>query len=409
MLPGALVALHHVIQMSRPRFGYGSDVGGRRTPWIIGGMLVLALGGIAASIGTALMGVDVTWGTIVALLGFVMIGLGVGAGGTSLLVLLAKRVEPGRRAAAATIVWVMMIAGFAVTAGLAGQFLDPFSPQRLVAVTSVVALIAVLITVTAIHNLERRTEPVKDPAAGDNAPKPAFREALAEVWREQEARRFTVFVFVSMLAYSAQDLILEPFAGLVFDMTPGESTQLAGIQHGGVLLGMLIVAITGTLLRRSRHNVLRYWTVGGCLASAVALFAIAFGGFVGPAWPLNLSVFSLGVANGAFAVAAIGSMMALAGHGRAQREGLRMGLWGAAQAIAFGLGGFLGTVAVDAAKVFYAEPEVAYAIVFCAEASLFILAAVLALSVQTPRMSKAGKDMAMFGDADLVELVEGRS
>lgn len=86
-----------------------------------------------------------------------------------------------------------------------------------------------------------------------------------------------------------------------------------------------------------------------------------------------------------------------------------MGLWGAAQAIAFGLGGFLGTVAVDAAKVFYAEPEVAYAIVFCAEASLFILAAVLALSVQTPRMSKAGKDMAMFGDADLVELVEGRS
>ena len=409
MLPGALVALHHVIQMSRPRFGYGSDVGGRRTPWIIGGMLVLALGGIAASVGTALMGVDVTWGTLVALLGFVMIGLGVGAGGTSLLVLLAKRVEPGRRAAAATIVWVMMIAGFAVTAGLAGQFLDPFSPQRLVVVTSVVALIAVLITVTAIRNLERRTEPVKDSTAPDNAPKPAFREALAEVWQEREARRFTIFVFVSMLAYSAQDLILEPFAGLVFDMTPGESTQLAGIQHGGVLLGMLIVAVTGTLLRRSRHNVLRYWTVGGCLASAVALFAIAFGGFVGPTWPLNASVFSLGVANGAFAVAAIGSMMALAGHGRAQREGLRMGLWGAAQAIAFGLGGFLGTVAVDTARVFYGEPEVAYAIVFCAEASLFIVAAVLALSVQAPRISKAGKDMAMFGDADLVELVEGRS
>ena len=38
MLPGALVALHHVIQMTRPRLGYGSDVGGRRTPWIIGGM-----------------------------------------------------------------------------------------------------------------------------------------------------------------------------------------------------------------------------------------------------------------------------------------------------------------------------------------------------------------------------------
>jgi MFS transporter, BCD family, chlorophyll transporter len=37
-----------------------------------------------------------------------------------------------------------------------------------------------------------------------------------------------------------------------------------------------------------------------------------------------------------FAVAAIGSMMALAGEGRGRREGTRMGLWGAAQAIAAG-------------------------------------------------------------------------
>ncbi len=34
-----------------------------------------------------------------------------------------------------------------------------------------------------------------------------------------------------MLAYSAQELILEPFAGLVFAMTPGQSTQLSGVQQ----------------------------------------------------------------------------------------------------------------------------------------------------------------------------------
>jgi BCD family chlorophyll transporter-like MFS transporter len=409
MLPGALVALHHAIQMSRPRFGYGSDVGGRRTPWIIGGMLVLALGGITASIGTALMGADVVWGTVVALLGFVMIGLGVGACGTSLLVFLAKRVDAGRRAAAATIVWVMMIVGFAVTAGTAGHFLDPFSPERLVAVTSVVALIAVMVTVMAMRNLEgRATEQMpRDPSVA--AQKPPFRTALAEVWREQEARRFTIFVFVSMLAYSAQDLILEPFAGLVFDMTPGESTQLAGVQHGGVLLGMLIVAVTGTLLKRGRSNALRNWTVGGCLASSIALFLIAFGGFMAPHWPLKASVFALGVANGAFAVAAIGSMMALAGHGRERREGLRMGLWGAAQAIAFGLGGFLGTVAVDLAKFFIGTPQVAYGMVFCIEACLFVAAALLALTVRPPeRVEHAREEQGLFGDAGLVELAEGR-
>ena len=30
VLPGALVALHYAVQLSRPRFGYGSDRGGRR-------------------------------------------------------------------------------------------------------------------------------------------------------------------------------------------------------------------------------------------------------------------------------------------------------------------------------------------------------------------------------------------
>jgi BCD family chlorophyll transporter-like MFS transporter len=45
-----------------------------------------------------------------------------------------------------------------------------------------------------------------------------------------------------MLAYSLQELLVEPFAGLVFAMPPDVTTKLAGIQHGGVLLGMILVA-----------------------------------------------------------------------------------------------------------------------------------------------------------------------
>lgn len=409
MVPGALVALHHVIQMMRPRFGYGSDVGGRRTPWIVGGMAVLALGGVGAAVGTALMITDVTTGTVVAFLSFVMIGVGVGACGTSLLVLLAKRVEPGRRPAAATIVWVMMIAGFAVTAGVAGHFLDPFSPQRLVAVTGVIAALAFAVTMLAVRNLEghAQAEPGKAAArpAGD---KPPFRVAFAQVWAEPQARRFTVFVFVSMLAYSAQDLILEPFAGTVFGMTPGESTQLAGLQHGGVLAGMILFALTGTLMKARRASLLRVWTVGGCAASAGALFAIAAGGFFASEWSLRTLVFGLGAANGAFAAAAIASMMALAGQGRRQREGVRMGLWGAAQAIAFGVGGFAGTVAIDVARWLLESPVVAYAMVFTAEGLMFLVAAVLAADLRREETGKRPA-LAVLGDAAVAEkLVGGR-
>ncbi len=381
MLPGALVGIHYAVQVLRPRWGYGSDVGGHRTPWIIGGMAVLALGGLAAAASTAWMGANVMAGILAATLAFILIGGGVGASGTSLLVLLATCVSPSRRAAAAATVWIMMIAGMVVTATIAGGFLDPYSPARLVAVSGAVSAIAFLVTCFAVWGVERRASvPAPAPAANGSGPQP-FMQALGDVWREDRARRFTIFVFVSMLAYSSQDLILEPFAGLVFDFTPGESTRLAGVQHGGVLLGMIVVALAGSAFGGRRVGSMRSWAVGGCLASALALTGLAVSGFVGPDWPLRPTVFFLGVANGAFAVAAIGSMMAMVSSGRERREGVRMGLWGAAQAIAFGLGGFLGTVAVDLARALMASPLSAYATVFFAEALLFVLSAFLALYI----------------------------
>ena len=45
ILPGALVAIHYALQVFRPAWGHGSDLGARRTPWIVGGMAVLATGG----------------------------------------------------------------------------------------------------------------------------------------------------------------------------------------------------------------------------------------------------------------------------------------------------------------------------------------------------------------------------
>jgi len=381
MLPGALVALHYAIQITRPRWGYGSDAGGRRTPWIVGGMAVLALGGIGAAAATALMSVAPLAGIFCSVLAFTAIGIGVGASGTSLLVLLATQTAPGRRPAAASLVWIMMIAGFVITAGIAGSLLDPYTHARLVAVTAGVSAAAFALTVLAVWGVERAPDEAETAGSDEPEAKPPFMEALRQVWAEPTARRFTVFVFVSMLAYSAQDLILEPFAGLVFGFTPGESTKLSGIQHGGVLAGMLFVGIGATLIGHRDAAAMRAWTIAGCIASAAALIGLAVGAFVGPAWPLRVNVFALGMANGIFAVAAISAMMAHASSGREKREGTRMGLWGAAQAIAFGLGGFLGTAAVDLARAVLDTTVTAYATVFTAEGILFLIAAVLSLRV----------------------------
>ncbi len=378
VLPGALVTLHHAMQMLRPRMGYGSDMGRRHTPWIVGGMAALALGGVGAALATTLLARHFAPGMTLAAASFVAIGCGVSACGTSLLVLLAKRVADTRRAAAATTVWMMMIAGFAITATVAGKLLDPFSPARLVAVAAGVSGIALLVALLAIWGVEGRGGVHPEPTA-KREPAARFGKALAQVWSEPNARRFTIFVFVSMLAYSAQDLILEPFAGSVFAFTPGESTKLSGTQHGGVFAGMLLVAVMTSLFKGTPAASVKGWVVGGCLASGVAMTGLVLGAVRGGAWPLRENVFLLGLANGAFSIAAISGMMTLASQGRSAREGVRMGLWGAAQAIAFGAGGFAGTILVDLAKWLMGPSPVAYAFVFGLEALGFFVAHALAL------------------------------
>ncbi len=391
ILPGALVAIHYALQVFRPAWGHGSDLGARRTPWIVGGMAVLATGGLLAALATAWMATAPLFGIALAVLAFGLIGIGVGAAGTALLVLLAKRTDEKRRAAAATLVWVMMIAGFIVTTAAAGHLLDPFSPLRLVEVSAGVSLVAMVLTIAGVFGIEgREAAPVEFArqtpgqasvdASAQAAPPSSFRTAISEVWAEPKARRFAMFVFVSMLAYSAQDLILEPFAGVVFGFTPGATTRLSAMQHGGTLIGMALVPLIGWLLPRSRGN-LQVWALGGCLASALALLGLAAAAIVGPSWPLRETVFVLGVTNGAYAVAAIGSMMALVGAGGEKREGVRMGLWGAAQAVAFGLGGFLGTLASDIARFWLPSAALSYGAVFAAEAGLFVVAAWMAVWV----------------------------
>jgi BCD family chlorophyll transporter-like MFS transporter len=400
LLPGLLVALHYVVQVMRPRMGYGSDLGGRRSPWIVGGMAALALGAIGAAAGTALMGTNIVAGIAVAVLAFILIGLGVGACGTTLLVLMAKRVAPRRLAAAATVTWLMMIFGFILTSVIVGQLIDPYSPGRLVAVTAGVGAAAMLLTWFAVRGVEDRLL-----AGAAEAPAPllqaepqlTFREAVRQVWSESHSRLLTTFVFVSMLAYSAQDLILEPFAGTVFGMTPGQSTQLSGVQNGGVLVGMMLVAVICTNGRKARVASLRNWTVIGCVASAVVLLLLAVASFVGPAWPLKPTVFMLGLTNGAYATAAIGSMMGLVKSGRRSREGVRMGMWGAAQAMAFALGGVVGTAGVDLARFAFGTPTSAYAFVFTAEAVFFVIATVLAVRISREDAAREQLDLAVEG------------
>ena len=375
VLPGALVALHYGLQIARPAWGLRSDTKGNRTFFVILGMAVLALGAFLAAVAVVLF--PLAWGQalLLSVFAYVLIGFGVGASGTSLLALLASATEPRRRAAAATITWLLMIFGIAVPAGTVGHFLDPYSPERLLWIVAIVTLGAVVLTTLAVWGIERRLD---HPVPEDTPPR--LLEGLREVWAEPQARAFTFFLFLSMTAYFLQELILEPYAGLVFGFTAGETTKLSGMQNGGVFFGMLTV---GLALSGLKIGSLRGWVVTGCLGSSLALMAIVALGHL-PGAALVPAVIGLGFFNGIFAVAAIGAMMALAGEGRSSREGTRMGLWGAAQAIAAGFGGLVGAGAADLMRLFLPDAT-AFGLVFGAQALLFIVAAMMATGVVAAR------------------------
>jgi BCD family chlorophyll transporter-like MFS transporter len=342
-------------------------------------MGALATGTMLAVGALDLLAVRSVWGLPLAIAAFTMIGAGVGAAGTSLLALLATRVTPDRRAAAASITWIMMVAGIVITAGVAGSLIDPFSLPRLALVVGGVAGTAFLIAMLAVWRVEGAAALVGPPVSGvDAAPPPPFGAALRAMWADDEVRRFTLFVFLSMLAYSMQELILEPFAGLLFGFTPGQSTKLSGAQHGGVLAGMIVVGLAGGAFAGRGAVGLRRWIIGGCIGSALALAGLAMAARVGVGWPLAPNVALLGFANGVFAVATIGEMMALASVDGG-RVGIRMGVWGAGQAIAFALGGLTGAIGIDIGRALIGSTSETFMIVFGAEALLFLFAASLAL------------------------------
>ena len=389
-VPGFLVGLHYAVQLSRPKWGLISDLENNRTKWINLGMLILGIGANLATLSLVLFHSNFLLAMLLSILAYTLIGLGVGASGTSLLALMAKHTAERRRPAAAMITWLMMIFGIAMTAGVVGALLDPYSFGLLLRIVAGLTVLTLIVSIVSTWKIENSLDKIEQ-KDGEKVP---LLEELKSLWEHSKTRNFTIFVFLSMTAYFMQELILEPYAGIVFQYTPSETTSLSGMQNGGVFIGMLTVGILATALKL---GTLKSWVQAGCFGSCFMLISIMLLGQFNSSFPLEFAVIGLGFFNGMFAVAAIGSMMSLAGSGSKSREGTRMGLWGAAQAIAAGFGGLLGTILVDLLQVANLSPVNAYGMVFSLEAGLFALAALLA-STSITFNKNYGKNIAIPGE-----------
>ena len=304
-VPGFLVGLHYAVQLSRPKWGLISDLENNRTKWINLGMLILGIGANLATLSLVLFNSNPFLAILLSIFAYTLIGLGVGASGTSLLALMAKHTSERRRPAAAMITWLMMIFGIAMTAGVVGALLDPYSFGLLLRIVAGLTVLTLIVSIVSTWKIENSLDKIEQ-KDGEKVP---LLEELKSLWEHSKTRNFTIFVFLSMTAYFMQELILEPYAGIVFQYTPSQTTSLSGMQNGGVFIGMLTVGILATGLK---FGTLKSWVQGGCFGSCFMLLSIMLLGQINSSLPLELAVVGLGFFNGMFAVAAIGSMMSLA-------------------------------------------------------------------------------------------------
>ena len=389
-IAGFLIALHYAVQLTRVNWGYLSDKTQNRSQWIIFGMLILGIGGVLASVSIPLIESNFAYGIMLALFSYTLIGFGVGAAGTPLLALLASYSSKSQKGFAASITFLMMILGLAITGITAGIILDPYSHQKLMKITASLAIITNILSYLSLKNLEKSLLNNADARIPNSIRYDVpFLTGIKKIWMEREARLFTIFIFISMGAFSMQDPILEPFAGEVFGFAVGESTKLDGFHKIGTLIGIILIILclskfrigfgSFSIFKNERLGSEKIWLITGCLFSALSLFIISLLGltFRDPGI-LNSVVFFFGISNGVFTAGILGTMLHLASRGSGDNNtGTRMGIWGAAQAYATMIAVFFSTVLVDILGLMMNSLPSVYGIVFLTAASFFIAAAFL--------------------------------
>jgi BCD family chlorophyll transporter-like MFS transporter len=157
-----------------------------------------------------------------------------------------------------------------------------------------------------------------------------FKQTFKEVWSEPKARTFTIFVFLSMLAVQRTRF---DFGALrwrhSWHVTRQNHPALGLRSDMGVLIGMPSVAAASSRCGGRSLGFGASLDGGGLCSLLLPRLVLSSSALINmtEAWPLKGNVIFLGVANGAFSIAAIATMMRLAGEGGPGREGTRMGLW----------------------------------------------------------------------------------
>jgi BCD family chlorophyll transporter-like MFS transporter len=339
-LVGLMISLPLLFAPFRALIGFRSDthrceLGWRRVPYIWKGTMV-QFGGLAimpfallvlAGAGDAARAP--AWiGDVGAGLAFLLVGAGLHTTQTVGLALATDLAPVEKQPNVVGLMYVMLLLGMIASALVFGTLLVNFTAGRLVQVIQGAAVATIFINLVALWKQEAR-QPRRGQAAAAPVRDPTFRESWATFSAGENTVRRLVAVGVGTMAFSMEDVLLEPYGGQVLHLTVGSTTKLTAALALGGLSGF---ALASRVLSRG-YDPFRMASIGA-LVGVPAFLSVIFAAPLGSPLLFALGTLLIGFGGGLFGH---GTLTATMNRAPEHQRGLALGAWGAVQASAAGV------------------------------------------------------------------------
>jgi len=332
-LVSVMIALPLLFAPLRALIGFRSDIhtsvlGWRRVPYIWIGTL-LQFGGLAIMpFALLVLSGDthgpILYGQIGAALAFLLVGAGIHTTQTVGLALATDVAPSASQPKVVALMCTMLLVGIAFSALAFGVLLANFSELRLIQVIQGSAILTMGLNIAALWKQE-----VRDPArTSRDFPRPTFRSSWQQFAGGGQALRRLIALGLGTIAFSMQDILLEPYGGQILHLPVGATTALTALLAGGGLTGFVMAA------RALVRGIDAYRMAGyGALIGLMGFTAVIFAAPMNSAVLFAAGVALIGLGSGLFGHCTLTAAMALAPRGQI---GLALGIWGAVQASAAG-------------------------------------------------------------------------
>jgi BCD family chlorophyll transporter-like MFS transporter len=268
--------------------------------------------------------------------------------------------------------YVMLLVGMIASAFIFGNMLVDFTPLKLIEVIQGTAVATIVLNMVALWKQETRN-PIRGqmPVVAE----PSFKDAWNSFMAGSSAKRRLIAVGLGTMAFSMEDVLLEPYGGQILHLPVSATTALTAALAAGGLFGF---GLASRVLSRG-FDPFRMASYGAMVGIPAFLAVIVSAPSQAPLL-FALGTFFIGFGGGLFGHGTLTATMNLAPPDQA---GLALGAWGAVQASAAGIAVALGGIIRDMVAAQNIQSlfgdAAGYAVVYTIEI-LLMIATIIAMS-----------------------------